>query len=439
MAGDVYRQYVWLLDLISRYDGITFREIDERWQASSLNEDGAPLSKRTFHNHIAKIEQIFGIEIGAGVGYKYRIKHSSDIDISNLQQSLLANIQMSNALFSNPKLSGRIWLDGFLAFRYYNPLIEAMERGAVVELRLSGAKVAVVKVEPYLVKQFATEWFLIGRDTVEGGINSYAFSRIIAIRESQDGERFVLPDDFLPKEFLLSPTFGEGANNSNDLYMQCHCNHKHTLRRSVWGTYVPENYSARPVAIYVHGLASGADSSTYVELTRRFPQFNWICEEFGEDLAANVECLNELVSLCEPKLIVGTSMGGLETLYANAPNAVKVVCNPALSLADCIRNTFGLGWHDYLYERRDGVQQFELTEDMCREYEEYIATHPILLGRDNYAMFALNDELLGEKATLEAYKLLEQKGFTVFADPAAQHRFGEGNYEYLKTEVIPNL
>ena len=132
-------------------------------------------------------------------------------------------------------------------------------------------------------------------------------------------------------------------------------------------------------------------------------------------------------------------MGGLETLYANAPNAVKVVCNPALSLADCIRNTFGLGRHDYLYERRDGVQQFELTEDMCREYEEYIATHPILLGRDNYAMFALNDELLGEKATLEAYKLLEQKGFTVFADSAAQHRFGEGNYEYLKTEVIPNL
>ena len=32
MAGNVYQQYVWLLDLVSRYNGITFDEISNRWQ-----------------------------------------------------------------------------------------------------------------------------------------------------------------------------------------------------------------------------------------------------------------------------------------------------------------------------------------------------------------------------------------------------------------------
>lgn len=438
MAGNVYKQYVWLLDLISRYDGITFRQIDEHWRSSSLNEDGAPLSKRTFHNHINKIEQMFDIEIGAGAGYKYYINYSGDIDMKSMQQSLLAHIQMSNALFANPRLADRIWLDGFLSFRYYNPLIQAMERGVAVELLLFGGKI-VVRVEPYYIKQFATEWFLVGRDRDGGEINAYAFSNIISIRESLDGAHFELPSDFSIKEFLALPKFGKGANNSNDLYIECHFKHKYTTRRGIWASYIPEGYRSKIDAIYVHGLASGAKSSTFMELQQQFAHLRWMCVDFGEDLEQNVEHLNQMVEFYKPKLIVGTSMGGLETLFVNAPNTVKVVCNPALSLANFIRNSFGLGTHNYRYSRKDGVQQFDLTEQMCIDYEHYIATHPILLGQENHAIFALHDELLGDEATLEARRVLSDAGYTVFVDPHGEHRFSEGTFDYLQREVIPHL
>ena len=131
----------------------------------------------------------------------------------------------------------------------------------------------------------------------------------------------------------------------------------------------------RPVAIYVHGLASGAAGGSCGALSELFPQFAWIATDFGEDLRANVEKLNQMVVEYNPQLLVGTSMGGLTVIYADAPDAVKVVCNPALSVADCVRNTIGLGVHNYFCTRIDGVKSFVLTEDMCRDWERYIATH----------------------------------------------------------------
>ena len=75
MAGNLYQRYVWLLNTISRRQGITFEEIDRRWQSSSLNDDHEPLPKRTFHNHLKAIYDMFHIEIGcqAQCGYKYYI------------------------------------------------------------------------------------------------------------------------------------------------------------------------------------------------------------------------------------------------------------------------------------------------------------------------------------------------------------------------------
>lgn len=141
--------------------------------------------------------------------------------------------------------------------------------------------------------------------------------------------------------------------------------------------------NSRPAAIYVHGLASGANAATGKALSKRFNNFNWITTDFGEDLAANVRQLNECVKEHKPLLIVGTSMGGLTLLYADAPDAVKIAINPALSIADCVRNTIGLGIHPYFCKRMNGATEFELTEQMCCDWERYIATHTPSLGKSS--------------------------------------------------------
>ena len=193
---------------------------------------------------------------------------------------------------------------------------------------------------------------------------------------------------------------------------------------------------SHPTAIYVHGLASGANAATGKALSKKFNNFIWITTDFGEDLAANVRQLNECIKTHKPQLIIGTSMGGLTVLYADAPDAVKVAINPALSIADCVRNTIGLGRHKYFCEHLDGATEFELTEQMCLKWERYIATHKPSLGKSSYAVFAAHDELLGDEASVVAQKIVGDCGYKVLVDPEGAHRIKPSTIDLIDNEII---
>ena len=195
-------------------------------------------------------------------------------------------------------------------------------------------------------------------------------------------------------------------------------------------------YNDQPVAIYVHGLASGANAATGKILSKRFSNFNWITTDFGEDLAANIRQLNECIKEHKPQLIIGTSMGGLTLLYADAPDAVKIAINPALSIADCARNTIGLGRHNYFCKRLDGAMEFELTEEMCKGYEAYIAAHKPSLGKSSYAVFAIHDELLGDEASVVVQKIVGDCGYKVLVDPEGAHRIKPSTIDLIDNEIV---
>ena len=184
----------------------------------------------------------------------------------------------------------------------------------------------------------------------------------------------------------------------------------------------PDPVDDRPVAIYVHGLASGAAGTTINLLARKLKQYKWITTDFGENIASNVLMLEALIDKYKPSLVLGTSMGGVTVLFANALETIKIVCNPALSIADCVRNTIGLGLHEYFCNRIDGKQTFELTEDICLGYENYIASHTPLLGKESYAIFSAHDELLGDDASRIAQQIVSDVGYSVSIDPKGIHR-----------------
>ena len=201
-------------------------------------------------------------------------------------------------------------------------------------------------------------------------------------------------------------------------------------------TIYDPTYNDRPVAIYVHGLASGANAATGKILSKRFSNFNWITTDFDEDLVANIRQLNECIKEHKPQLIIGTSMGGLTLLYADAPDAVKIAINPALSIADCVRNTIGLGRHKYFCKRLDGATEFELTEEMCEGCETYIAAHKPSLGKSSYAVFAIHDELLGDKASVVAQKIVGNCGYKVLVDPEGTHRIKPSTIDLIDNEIV---
>ena len=76
MAGNLFKRYVWLIDLIQRTGGIDYEGINRKWQENyRLNETHEPLPKRTLQNHIKAIYEMFGIEIECNRkrDYKYII------------------------------------------------------------------------------------------------------------------------------------------------------------------------------------------------------------------------------------------------------------------------------------------------------------------------------------------------------------------------------
>jgi hypothetical protein len=92
-----------------------------------------------------------------------------------------------------------------------------------------------------------------------------------------------------------------------------------------------EQNTGKPTAMYIHGLASGSNSNTGRELQKLFPQYQWILPEVGEELEQAIDKINDIVAQYNPKIVMGTSYGGLMTMYANAPNATKIICNPAIN------------------------------------------------------------------------------------------------------------
>ena len=124
-------------------------------------------------------------------------------------------------------------------------------------------------------------------------------------------------------------------------------------------TLINDN-NVKPIAIYVHGLGSGATSTTVRMVCKIFSEYEWIAIEVNENPFESVEKINATVSKFNPSLLMGTSLGGYYVFYADAPCATKVICNPAMNIAKLIRYKIGFGTYSYFVERQDGNTEYTL-------------------------------------------------------------------------------
>lgn len=222
MAANLFNRYVWLLDKVSSYNGITFEQIDEAWQRSRLNDDGASLPKRTLHNHINAIETMFGLRIVCRRqgGYKYYIEGCNGGKISDVQESLLYQLRMNNALMNSSLLQGRILLDKTMMYKFLNPLLTAMQESRVVKLvrpqRIDEKrfKQHYYHFEPYFIKQYK-EWYVVGRVVDDDTIRIFSLNHISYITLLD--ENYIYPEDFSVSEFLDSiPLLAEEGTPPTD-------------------------------------------------------------------------------------------------------------------------------------------------------------------------------------------------------------------------------
>lgn len=204
MASDLFKKYVWLADTIRRAGPISFAEIRERWEQSSLFE-GKPLALRTFHNHREAIDELFGIRIVCNERTNcYYIANTDELQTRNLTNWLLDSFSIGNMLHEAQTLQSRVLVEAVPSAKVFlTDLLEAMHTNrqvVVIYQPFTGEASFELTLRPLFVKLCKRRWYLYADKPDDAKIKLYALDRMLAVRLTDAG--FEFPTGFSPEEYL---------------------------------------------------------------------------------------------------------------------------------------------------------------------------------------------------------------------------------------------
>lgn len=199
MKRDLFRRYVWLVEIVRHAKKLQFEEIAELWALSPLNDDNSPLALRTFHNHRHAIDELFSIRIVCDRSdhNRYHIERESDND-TRLKIWMLQTLGYSDIENDVKEMSGKFLFDSSPDSRYgLPPILEAIKEKRLLRLSCSvptSDNKTSLSLVPYCVRCWQGNWVLTGEDPDSGKIHSLSLERILSAEPTSTP--FSLPDNF---------------------------------------------------------------------------------------------------------------------------------------------------------------------------------------------------------------------------------------------------
>ena len=203
-AHRIFKQYIWLTDVIYRAGRITYQEINQRWKKTDLSL-GEPMNRATFKRYKDAIEELFNLNIVCDrKTNEYYIENEEILKNNTLQYWMLDSLSVSNMLMESISLKDRILLENIPSGKeYLNLIIDAMkqEHKLEMEYRKFGHTIGrQVTVEPFALKVFKQRWYLLAHDGKKEKPAVYALDRIVLLKESE--ETFQYPKDCSAEAFF---------------------------------------------------------------------------------------------------------------------------------------------------------------------------------------------------------------------------------------------
>jgi hypothetical protein len=210
MTKDLIRKYIWLIDTINTagWSGITLKEISAKWERNDRLSGAEEYPRRSFHNHVASVRELFGIEIACHKNTNaYYIANSGDLkDSSGFKGWLLDALSLNSQLEESSLLKDRILLEEIPSGKEFLPtVLEAMRDSKMLTFSYKPFWVEddyvsnFYHVEPYALKVFKRRWYLLGKYG-DSPLKIYALDRMQDI--DIEFESFTLPADFNAEEFF---------------------------------------------------------------------------------------------------------------------------------------------------------------------------------------------------------------------------------------------
>lgn len=146
--------------------------------------------------------------------------------------------------------------------------------------------------------------------------------------------------------------------------------------------------------LYIHGLSSSGASLTAKNLRQFLPAYEVLSPDLPVDPYKALTMLQELCRQEQPKLILGTSMGGMFAQQLRGYK--KILINPAFHVSEFMRTQMGV--HDFLNPRQNGEVSYTITSALCDAYQMVESRQFAGISdfdRENtYALFGTKDMLV---------------------------------------------
>ena len=115
MVTELLQKYIWLVQTFIRAGqiGLSLDELSDKWE----RRFDSSYSRRTFNNHRAAIEDVFGIQICCNRSTnRYFIEYSENVSDDKAESAWLINTFTVNNMLSlgKKRLSGRAYIPGVI-------------------------------------------------------------------------------------------------------------------------------------------------------------------------------------------------------------------------------------------------------------------------------------------------------------------------------------
>ena len=205
MVELLLKRYLWLIDTLKRGGEMTYDEIAERWEKSSVNDNGSALSKRTFYNHCQAVARHFGIDIecrrGRGLNL-YSISNPEAIEENSLTKWALDSFSLGELLLGSASIADKILLEHIPSGReWLEPILKALQDNIQIELgyeNFFGVKFAGI-VSPLCVKLFKRRWYVLCQ-VKENRKRIFSLDRVKSLIVTD--KKFIYPKDFVPADYF---------------------------------------------------------------------------------------------------------------------------------------------------------------------------------------------------------------------------------------------
>ncbi len=210
MVTELLQKYIWLVQTFIRAGehGLSLEDITDKWEMRFDSD----YSRRTFNNHRAAVEEVFGIVIGCNRSTnRYFIKAGEDISDESAENAWLINsFTVNNMLrLSKEKLQGRVSVEDIPSgHMYLTEVMEAMTENLEVVMeyhKYTSAESETLTIWPYAVKEFAKRWYIIAYCKEREGLRVYGLDRVKSMEVT--GKKFKMKSGFDVDE-LFATSFG---------------------------------------------------------------------------------------------------------------------------------------------------------------------------------------------------------------------------------------